>query len=313
MTVLLSRSGFLLAIGVLCAACRMFPDNRGAVHFRQANQLYQQQEYKAAADEFERALQYEPNLTAAYFFLGNCYDNLYERARKGDDANDALLEKAVQYYSKAAEVEQDAKIKKLALEYLVAAYGPDKLNDPTQAAPIVQRMIELDPKDPLNYFALAKIYEDGGQYDEAEATLIQARHAKPNDTAVYIQLALFYNRRGEFAKTVEALDARAQLEPNNPEAHYTLATYYWDKAYRDLRLPDSEKQKYVESGMAAVDKAIELKGDYMEALVHKTLLLRLQADLERNPARQKQLLEEADELRDRAQELRKQKAAGVSD
>jgi hypothetical protein len=49
----------------------------------------------------------------------------------------------------------------------------------------------------------------------------------------------------------------------------------------------------------------------MEAVAYKNLLLRLQANLETNPARQKELLEEADKLRDRATELRKQKAAGT--
>jgi hypothetical protein len=34
--------------------------------------------------------------------------------------------------------------------------------------------------------------------------------------------------------------------------------------------------------------------------------------MEKDPAKQQQLLKEADRLRDKAQELRKQKAAGVS-
>jgi hypothetical protein len=49
----------------------------------------------------------------------------------------------------------------------------------------------------------------------------------------------------------------------------------------------------------------------MEALVYKNLLLRLSANLEKDPARQKALLNEADELRDRATALRKQKSAGA--
>ena len=127
--------------------------------------------------------------------------------------------------------------------------------------------------------------------------------------SVYMQLAGFYNRQGEFEKTIEALQQRASNEPNNPEAFYTMATYYWDKAYRDFRLPEAEKIKYVQSGVDAVDKAISLKGDYMEALVYKNLLLRLQANLEKSPARQQQLLKEADTFRNRAEDLRKAKAA----
>ena len=296
-------------LGVALAGCSQVGGLKGKMAFKDANGLYQQQDYRKAAEKYEEALAADPNLTAAYFFLGNSYDNLYKPARRGEAANDQLLTKAIDNYKKAAEQEQDPKIKKLALEYLVAAYGPDKLNDPTQAEPMVQRMIELDPKDPANYFALAKIYEDTGNYEQAEATLIKAREAKPNDPAVYMQLAGYYNRQGEFDKTIEALEARTQQEPNNPEAFYTIATYYWDKAYRDFRLPEADKKKYVESGVAAVDKAISLKNDYMEALVYKNLLLRVQANLERNPARQQALLREATELQNRAEEIRKQNLA----
>ena len=33
----------------------------------------------------------------------------------------------------------------------------------------------MDPKDPTNYFALANIYEENGDYEQAEQLLIKAR------------------------------------------------------------------------------------------------------------------------------------------
>ena len=54
-----------------------------------------------------------------------------------------------------------------------------------------------------------------------------------------------------------------------------------------------------------------MKRDYMEALVYKGLLLRLQANLEKDANKQKALLKEADELRDKAQAIRKPKNAGA--
>jgi tetratricopeptide (TPR) repeat protein len=280
--------------------------------FKEANTLYQQQDYRQAAQHYEQAIQADPNLTVAYFYLGNSYDNLYKPARAGEAENDALLQKAIENYKVAAEREADPKMKKLAIEYLVAAYGPEKLNQPEQAEPLINRMIELDPSDPANYFALAKLYEDSGRYDEAEQVLIKAREAKPNDPAVYMQLAGFYNRQGEFEKTIEALRARADKEPNNPEAHYTIATFYWDKAYRDFRLKDEQKAEYAKAGIEAVDKAIQLNPDYMEAVTYRGLLLRVQAAIEKNAGRQKELLNEAERMQARAGELRKKKAAGVS-
>jgi tetratricopeptide (TPR) repeat protein len=190
----------------------------------------------------------DPSLGDAYFFLGNSYDNMYRPTKRGDAANDGYLTKAIDYYKKSSESANDPKIRKLSLEYLVAAYGPDKLNDPTQSEPILAKMIEMDPKEPSNYFVLGKIYEDNGDYERAEQTYMKAREMKPNDAAVYMTLAGFYNRQGEFDKTMEALKARAEQEPNNPEAYYTMATFYWEKAYRDFTTPEPQKVQYVQSG-----------------------------------------------------------------
>ena len=51
--------------------------------------------------------------------------------------------------------------------------------------------------------------------------------------------------------------------------------------------------KFVVAGNEAIDKAIQLKSDYPEALTYKNLLLRVQANLEKNPARQQALVKEA--------------------
>lgn len=301
----------LMGFALSLIACGQVGKLQGKKAFKEANTFYQQQEYKKAAERYEEAIAADPDLTVAYFYLGNSYDNLYKPSRRGEADNDALLTKAIDNYKIAADREQDPKMRRLALEYLVAAYGPDKINDPTQAEPIVQKMIELDPQETLNYFALAKIHEDAGDYEAAETTLMKAKEAKPNDPSVFMQIAGFYNRQEEFDKTIEALNQRAILEPNNPEAFYTISTYYWDKAYRDFRLKDAEKKDFVMKGVEAVDKAIALKSDYMEALTYKNLLLRLQANLEKDPAKQQALLKEADKLRDEAIELKKKKVAGM--
>ena len=300
-------------LGLALAGCGKVNEVRAMKAFKDGNKLYATSDWRAAAAKYEEAMQMDPNNTLIHFYLANSYDNLYRPARAGEAANDALLQKAVDNYKLASEKIADPKMKRLSLEYLVAAYGPDKLNDPTLAEPVVKQMIDLEPNEPSNYFALAKIYEDSGEYELAEQTLLKAKDAKSNDPAVYMQLAGYYNRQGDFDKTMEALDQRVAIEPNNPEAHYTVATYYWDKAYRDFRLKDTEKLGYVEKGIEAVDKAIGIKDDYMEAIAYKNLLLRLNANLIKDPAKQQALLKEADELRDKATEMRKQKAAGASD
>jgi len=311
--------GFSVIAALTLTACGQIATLQARKAFKDANALYQQQDYKRAADKYEEVVQVvqseaepDPNLIAAYFYLGNSYDQLYRPSRKGEPANDEILTKAINNYKLAVEREQSPQRKKLAMQYLVASYGADKLNDPAQAEPVLLKMIELEPSDPANYFVLARIYEDAGSYDQAEAMLVKAREAKPDDSVVYMQLASYYNRQGEFDKTIEALQQRAQREPNNPEAHYTIASYYWDEAFRDFRLKEEQKRTYVDRGLNEVNQAIKIKPDYIEAITYKGLLLRLQANMERNPDRQRALLREAEDLQAQAKELQKKRAAGVS-
>jgi tetratricopeptide (TPR) repeat protein len=285
------RLGLVLGLACSLVACSQFQGLKAKKHFKEANGLYQQQDYKRAALEYEEAIKNDPELTAAYFYLGNSYDNLYKPARQGEPDNDRYLQDAIRNYELAAEKESNPQMRKLALEYLVAAYGPDKLNDPEKAEPLIKKMIEIDPNDPTNYFALAKMYEDSGDYENAEQILQQAKEKRPNDAAVWMQLAGFYNRQGDFEKTIEALDERARREPTNPEAFYTIATFYWDKAYRDFRITEPQKREYSQAGLVAIDKAIELNPNYMEAITYRGLLLRVLAAVENHaPAERVRLL-----------------------
>jgi tetratricopeptide (TPR) repeat protein len=301
----------LAGLSLSLVGCNQLNKLQARKSFKEANTLYTQQDYKRASDRYKEAVDLDPQLTQAFFYLANSYDNLYKPSRRGEAQNDAYLTQAVDWYKKSAEQEVDPKIKKLALEYLVSAYGPDKLNDPSQAEPLILQMIQLDPSEPANYFALSKMYEDNGIYDQAESTLLKSKEMRPDDANVYLQLAGFYNRQGEFEKTIEALTERAAKDPNNPEAYYTISTYYWDKAYRDMTIKEPAKLELISKGMEAVDKAISLKPDYREALVYKNLLLRSQALLETDSNKQQALIKQADALRDKAEEMRKQKAAGV--
>ena len=114
--------------------------------FKDGNKAYAASDWRVAAEKYEEAAQLTASdpacewCPAIYFYLGNSYDNMYRPARKGEPANDELLQKAVDNYKLASEklTEETQPKRSLALEFLVAAYGPDKLADPTQAEPVVQ-------------------------------------------------------------------------------------------------------------------------------------------------------------------------------
>ncbi|MDO8795224.1 MAG: tetratricopeptide repeat protein [Vicinamibacterales bacterium] len=307
----------VLATVLATAGCSKLGQLTAMKNFKEANAAYGQQDYKRAAELYEEALKADPNLNFTYFYLGNSYDNLYKPSKKGEPENDQLLEKAVQNYQTAAEklttgpTKQEKDLAQLSLKFLVATFGADKLNDPARAEPVVQRMIQLDPGEPENYFALGKIYEDAGAYDNAEEILQKAKEAKPKDPAVYKTLAGYYNRQGQFEKTIKELEEGASVDVKNPEAHYTIAVFYWDAVFRDVRLKEPEKRDYVQKGLAEVEKALDMKSDYIDAIVYKGLLLRSQALLEKDVAKQQSLIKEATQLSEKANNLRKQKASGT--
>ena len=304
-------AGLAIILAATLSACDRIANLRAKQVLTTANSLYQAQNYKEAATKYEEVIQRDPSNMDIYFYLANSYDNLYKPNEPGETINPAMLTKAIENYKLAAERASDPKMKKLALQYLAAAYGPDKLNDPSQAEPVMQQMMQLDPSDTTAYFALARLYEDAGNLDEAEATLMKAKDTQPKQSVVYQQLAGYYQRQGDFDKVIDAILQRTALEPNNPEAHYSIATYYWDEAFRNTRLNDQQKRDYTQKGLVSIDRALQLKPDYVEAIVYKGLLIRVQAGMEKDAKRQQDLLKEATALQEKAVDLKNKQAAGA--
>jgi len=310
----------LLGLALTGSACGKYSINnlRALKAFQDANEKYQRNEYKGAVDDYERVVQLNPQLGYAYFFLGNSYDNLFKPAKKGEPANDEYLKKAIDNYRKAIDTLKGStepkapEIRKLSYQYLIAAYAPDKMNDLDQALPVAQELIAMEPNEPTNYQALGKLFEDAGRYEEAEAQFKKAIEMRPNDALGYATLAGFYNRQGDFEKTMDAFETRAKMEPNNPEAWHSMAPYYSEKAMKDFKLPKDKAKQYVMRGLEVEDKAIALNPNYFEAMIYKGILLRQQANLEKDRATQLRLVDEADKIKAKAEDLqKKQNAAAV--
>jgi hypothetical protein len=100
-----------------------------------------------------------------------------------------------------------------------------------------------------------------------------------------------------------AYERRVQDEPTNPELFFQIAVEYWDRAYRDTTMDVTMRRDMIAKGLVSVDRALTLKPDYREALVYKSLLVRLQASIEGDPTTQQILIQQADGLRDRAEWL----------
>ena len=312
-TVSASSLALVMGLSVGAAGCGQYSWSALSAKksIREAHELYKASKWREAAAKYEDAVNADPTLVGAHFFLANSYDNLYKPSRAGEAENDAYMQKAIEWYKKAAEKEPDAVYRQRAMQYLVAAYGPDKLNNPAEAEPVVQQMIQLNPNEYLNYTELSKIYETAGRYDEAEAQLLKAKEVAPKEPAVYQALSSYYNRQGEFDKTVDALNMAADLQPENPQGYQLVAVFYWEKAFKDKRLTPQQQKDYILKGIDSTNKALKLNADYVDALTYKNILLRMEANLEKDPAKRKPFIDEADELQRRANELRKKKASGL--
>jgi hypothetical protein len=316
----LGKYALIVAITMPLVSCAFFDQLSAMRTFKDANFLYGRGDYEAAIEEYQivlDAVRADPEgelaqgMSIAYFYVGNSYDSLYKPAFAGERENDEFLSNAEEYYQLAADNIPNAEFQKLAMQYLVAVYGPDKLNDPSRRSQMLQQMLTLEPENPDNYFVLAQLYEESGLAEDAEMIYRAAVDLNEDDPNGYLQLAGFYNRTGDFEATIQQLEARAQVEPDNPEAYYTISTFYWEKAFRDFRITQDQKAEYVMAGLGAADQAIGLNENYVDALVYKNILLRMQAgmlvcedtDDTACISEQEGLISEADELRDRAQEI----------
>ncbi len=313
------RMAVIALAAVPLVSCTFFQEIGAVRTFKNANIAYARGVYDEAIELYEQVLEVveasggesdlAQQLTAVYFYLGNSYDSLYE---PGDPSaeNQHNLEEAIRYYQLASERSADRSLQTLSMQYLVAAFSPDKANSPSRSEPVLRAMIQRDPENQDNYFRLAQLYEESGLFEDAESVYQSVRSFRPDDPTVYLQMASFYNRAGEFDMTIDALEQRAMIEPDNPEAYYTISTYFWEKAFRDFRITEDEKLDHILSGLEAAERALTLNDTYVDALVYKNILLRMQAneidDLDERDA----LIAEADEIRSQAEAL--QKAQGIT-
>ena len=317
------RSCFRLVIVVLTAislsGCTFF-DELGAVRmFKDANTAYARGFYEEAIELYEDILvvidaggesDLARNLTPAYFYIANSYDSLFQPGGT-DAANIHNLDEAIRYYELAIEEIPDPAMRLLSMQYLVAAFGPDKANDPSRTEPLLRDMILSDPENPDNYFRLAQLYEEAGLFDDAEFIYQTVQEFRRDDPVVYLQLAGFYNRAGEFDLTIEALEERARQDPDNPEAYYTISTFFWEKAFRDFRITVDQKRDYVLAGLEASDRALALNDRYVDALIYKNILLRMQANDTEDLDLQTELIAEADDLRSMAERIQQEQRAAA--
>jgi tetratricopeptide (TPR) repeat protein len=124
------------------------------------------------------------------------------------------------------------------------------------------------------------------------------------------------------------------LKPEDPEPYYWIGVIDWTLTYRsnlELRgkwrlanvnkvlkdddpMPPPVRDEYskengqlIDEGIDKLHKALELRPDYDDAMAYLNLLLRRKADEAATPDERASLLKQADELVDKAKEIKQRK------
>jgi tetratricopeptide (TPR) repeat protein len=308
----LAMGAVLLVSGAACAKVQ----SRAA--FKDGNKEYTSENFKRAIEHYERAVELDPNLAEAWFYLGSSYQAMY-RPGKDTPENKQQLEKAIAAYKKSLETnpattESQKKVKTNTLGALIAIHSEEPYKDYDTATQYAQQLVQENPNDAKNLYALANLYEKFNQVDKAEETYRKVSDLNPNDAKACGALAAFYNKplwdgRSKFDQAIDVLQRCASLAPDDPGGYQKVASFYWDKAYRDPLITDEQKQHYADKGMEAVNKALELKPDYFDAVIYKGLLYRVMASVTKDPRQRAQFLDQAQTLQKQGLELRKQQQA----
>jgi tetratricopeptide (TPR) repeat protein len=302
----------LLPIALLGTGCGMI---RARAAYRDGNTQYKQENFKKAIEAYERAITLDPGLAQAHFYLANSHQALY-RPGKDTPENKAHLETAIEHYKKAVEVskgesENQKTIRRNALGFLSAIYSEDPYKNFDLAHQYAQQLVSEAPTEVKAQFTLAGLYEKFEHVDQAQEIYEKVAQEHPDDVKACGALAGFYNKplwegHSKFDNAVAVLERCALLNQSDETGYYKIATFYWDKAYRDPMISATQKEQYADKGLEAIDKALSLKPDYIDAIVYKGLLYRVKASTAQSTRVAQEFLDKASALRDQATELRKQ-------
>jgi tetratricopeptide (TPR) repeat protein len=146
-----------------------------------------------------------------------------------------------------------------------------------------------------------------GQFAEAAAVYEKFTRANPEFVlAHYLRIAALV-RAGQAAATDAALETARRSIPTTPEKRYEAAVYLFDAVSHTKDIAAANANKLLAEATLALDDALAIKPEYMEALVYKSLVLRTRARYEPDANKVAALTAEADRLRARVMEMQKKR------
>jgi tetratricopeptide (TPR) repeat protein len=172
------------------------------------------------------------------------------------------------------------------------------------AADAFQKYLEAYPDDKKvrEYYLTTLV--NTKRYDEALSYLDQRARQAPAEAAGIQALKISILTQSGRLEDAWSL-VRDSTGPQQAESLYTIAVSAWDKAYNDPTLDAATRGKYVDLGLDAIDRAVNAKKDYFEAMVYYNLLYREKAKLQTDALLRADYIAKADEWQQKAIALRK--------
>jgi tetratricopeptide (TPR) repeat protein len=320
-----------LALAAVLGASAGCARVRARAAMKDGNKDYKEENFKRAVEDYQRAVDLEPGFAEAWFYLGSSHQAQY-RPGKDSPENKGHLESAIEAFKKSleanpAQTPQQKTVRQNTLAALTGIHSEDPFKSYEEAHKYAELLVADNPNDSKNLYALANLYEKFNKVPEAEEIYKKVADQNSKDAKACGALAGFYNkpnwdetgapwvegsdkpRRAKFDLAIGVLERCAGIDPSDASGYQKVASYYWDKAYRDPLLSDEQKNVYADKGMENVDKALQLKPDYFEAVIYKGLLYRVKAAATSDRRAKAEFLEKAQDLQKQGLELKKQQAA----
>ncbi len=222
-------------------------------------------------------------------------------------------DEALKKYLEAQQLDPgEVRLDKFVAMGYMALYNPGSTHPKDQEAlqqaiEHFQKYLKARPDDEKAAKYLVTTYMNGQKYDEAIDYFKGFMETHPNDAQAVATIAMLYARKGDFENSMEWQKKRAELEPTNADVFYTMGVTCWDKSYHtvpEAMTPD-KRREIIDFGMQQLQKALQLKPDYYEAMFYINLLYREQAKLETDPKKRDELVAKAVEWQQKGLELRK--------
>ena len=193
------------------------------------------EEYDRAIQDFDKAIELNPNDAEAYRNRGIAYEHKEEHDRAIQD-----FDKAIELDPNDAEAYRDRGI----------AYEHKEEFD--RAIKDYDKAIELNPKYIEAYNNRGIAYGNKKEYDRAIQDFDKATELNPNDTIAYYNRGIVYERKNEHGRAIQNYSKIIEINPKHVEAYNSRGIAYNYKGEYDKAIQD-------------FDKVIELKSNYAKA------------------------------------------------